>query len=213
MTSISFLWLVMTLPRESYSREIRSKNKSVYENARRDRNIVELHAPTHRLLEEESRAREIVEMERDWETVQWEHLQMPMDMHANEASKTTKKLLPQLEQLLQHCFSINRLFLWHSPFLVQMRHLEGKLSTHGAGIMIMMKMITIIIILLLLLLLIIVIIIIVTITTIIITSNKAYITEAKNDKRKSRKAGGVFTKRSAQRSGQEAFLHNLYCVW
>ena len=55
----------MTLPRESYSREIRSKNKSVYENARRDRNIVELHAPTHRLLEEESRAREIVEMEGD----------------------------------------------------------------------------------------------------------------------------------------------------
>ena len=32
VTSISFLWLVMALPRESHSREIRSKNKSVYEN-------------------------------------------------------------------------------------------------------------------------------------------------------------------------------------
>ena len=92
--------------------------------------------------------------------------------------------------------------------------------------MIMMKMITIIIIiiiiiiillllllLLLLLMLIIVINIIVTITTIIIPSNKVYITKAKNGKRKCRKAGGVFTKRSAQRSRQEAFLHNLYCVW
>ena len=33
VTSISFLRLVMALPRESHSREIRSKNKSVYENA------------------------------------------------------------------------------------------------------------------------------------------------------------------------------------
>ena len=30
---ISFLWLVMALPRESHSWKIRSKNKSVYENA------------------------------------------------------------------------------------------------------------------------------------------------------------------------------------
>ena len=30
---ISFLWLVMALPRESHSMEIRSKDKSVYENA------------------------------------------------------------------------------------------------------------------------------------------------------------------------------------
>ena len=30
---ISFLWLVIALPRESHSWEIRSKNKSVYENA------------------------------------------------------------------------------------------------------------------------------------------------------------------------------------
>ena len=33
VTSISFLWLVMALLRESQSREIRSKNKLVYENA------------------------------------------------------------------------------------------------------------------------------------------------------------------------------------
>ena len=46
---ITFLRLVIALLRESYSREIRSKNKSVFEK-RRDRNIVELHAPTHRLL-------------------------------------------------------------------------------------------------------------------------------------------------------------------
>ena len=39
----------MTLPRESYSRGIRSKSKSVYEKSG-DRNIVELHAPTHGLL-------------------------------------------------------------------------------------------------------------------------------------------------------------------
>ena len=39
----------MTLPRESHSRDIRSKNKSVYENAVQY-NTVELHAPTHRLL-------------------------------------------------------------------------------------------------------------------------------------------------------------------
>ena len=32
VTSISFLWLVMALPRGSYSREIRSKNKWLYEN-------------------------------------------------------------------------------------------------------------------------------------------------------------------------------------
>ena len=33
MTSISILWLVMTLPQESNSEGILSKNKSVYENA------------------------------------------------------------------------------------------------------------------------------------------------------------------------------------
>ena len=43
-TAISFLWLVMALPWESHSREIRSKNKPA------DENIVQLHSPTHRLL-------------------------------------------------------------------------------------------------------------------------------------------------------------------
>ena len=44
VTSIDFLWFVTAFPRESHSRKIRSKNKSVYENT------VELHAPTHGLL-------------------------------------------------------------------------------------------------------------------------------------------------------------------
>ena len=39
----------MVLPRESHSREIRSKNKSVYEK-RLDMNTVGLHVPIHRLL-------------------------------------------------------------------------------------------------------------------------------------------------------------------
>ena len=41
--SISFWWLVMALPRESHPSEIRAKSK------RSNTNIVELHAPTHRL--------------------------------------------------------------------------------------------------------------------------------------------------------------------
>ena len=39
----------MALPRESHPREIRSNNISVYEK-RSDRNIGELHAPSHKLL-------------------------------------------------------------------------------------------------------------------------------------------------------------------
>ena len=46
--SISFLWLVMALPRESHSREIPSKNKPFYDNAVNGI-WVELNAPTHRL--------------------------------------------------------------------------------------------------------------------------------------------------------------------
>ena len=45
--SINYLDLVMALPRESHSREIGSKNESVYENAVTG---IQSHAPTHRLL-------------------------------------------------------------------------------------------------------------------------------------------------------------------
>ena len=48
VTSISFfLGLVMALPREFHSREIRSKNIGLWKH--RDKNTVELHAPNHGL--------------------------------------------------------------------------------------------------------------------------------------------------------------------
>ena len=49
VTSITLWWLVMALPRESYSREIRSKNRSVYQKALAA-NIVQLHVPANRAL-------------------------------------------------------------------------------------------------------------------------------------------------------------------